>query len=881
MLTLKRYQKTTLENLRAFLESARFGNHEAAFETYRSESAKRAAPHPYRPLEKLDNTPYVCLRLPTGGGKTLLGAYAISTAAGAFLEQDFPLVLWLVPTNTIRQQTLDTLKNPRHPNREALTQKFGSQVLVLDIAEFTQIRPQDIKSKAVVLVGTIQTLRVDRTEGRKVYAHHEDLEPHFVNVPKTLDGLEKIEEGAGRGTTSEAALRVKFSFRNLLALHSPLVLIDEAHNASSPLSVEVLQRINPACIVEFTATPAANSNILHSVSASELKAEDMIKLPVVLTQHQTWNEAVTSAVQTREKLQKLTANERDYIRPIVLFQAEDKGHEITYEVVLNYLQETEKISRERIAIATGNQRELDGINLLDPNNKIDFVITVEALKEGWDCPFAYVFCSVATVHSKKDIEQILGRVLRMPYAAKRTQEELNRAYAHVSEDSWKNAVPELQDRMISMGFEAQEAEQAILPQPRLIPDDETGQLNLPQPVKVILSAPPDLSKFTAEELKQVSTNQIGKNEVEYKIAGEITPEFAEKLILAAPKKDRDIVQKTIAVQQAQQPRTPSQRGEKFEVPQLCLWVDGQWEVATKDWFLDPQDWDLLKYPAELSEAEFSIKEEANQWLIDVKDKHLTTKFLGSETLFDLSDAPTNWTINQLSQDLERRIRPPYLRQEVLLEHLRRTLAFLIEKRRIPLSDLARARYILEKQLRDKIRSYYDDAMAKGYTARLFGPEASVETNFEFEFAYPTDSFQYPAHWYYKGRYAFNKNYYPLVGELESDGEEFECAQAIDRNMAVKCWVRNLSQQANSFKLPTSTDYFYPDFSALLNDGRILLVEYKGKPYETNDDSKEKINIGELWEKESKGKGLFLFAVKLDSKGRDVYKQIEDKVSGKQ
>lgn len=871
MLTLKKYQKNTLEILRLFLEEARFGNHTAAFEKYRSDSAKRALPLEYRPLEKLEDTPYVCLRLPTGGGKTLLGAYTISTAAQAFLDKDFPLVLWLVPTNTIRNQTLDTLKNPRHPNREAITQKFGSQVLVLDIAEFTQIRPQDIKGKAVVLVGTIQTLRVDSTEGRKVYAHHEDLEPHFVNVPKTIEGLEKIEEGAGKGT-------IKFSFRNLLALYRPLVIVDEAHNATSKLSVEVMQRINPACIIEFTATPASNSNILHSVSASELKAEDMIKLPVVLTEHQTWHEAITAAVQTREKLQKLTSNERDYIRPIVLFQAEDKGHEITYEVVLNYLLESEKIDRDRIAIATGNQRELDGINLLDINNKVDFVITVEALKEGWDCPFAYVFCSVATVHSKKDIEQILGRVLRMPYATRRVQEELNRAYAHVSEDSWKNAVPELQDRMISMGFEAQEANQAILPQPQLLPEDETGQLSLPQPVKVILRAQPDLSNFTAEELAKITTNQIRENEVEYKISGEITPEFAEKLILAAPKQDRKLVELTIAVHQAQQPKTPSQRGEKFEVPQLCLWVDGQWEVATKDWFLDPRDWNLLKYPTVLSEVEFSIQELADTWLIDVQGKRVVYQHL-QKTLIDLSDAPTNWTINQLSQGLERRIRPPYLRQEVLLEFLRRTLVFLIEKRNIPLADLVRTRFILEKQLRDKIQSYYDDAIAKGYQTKLFGAEAVVETNFDFEFSYPTDPYQYPANWYYKGGYIWNKHYYPLVGELESDGEEFDCAQEIDRNMAVHCWVRNLPRRDNSFRLPTSTDYFYPDFVALLDNERILVIEYKGKPYETNDDSKEKINIGELWEKESKGKGLFLFAVKRDAKGRDVYRQIEDKING--
>jgi len=316
------------------------------------------------------------------------------------------------------------------------------------------------------------------------------------------------------------------------------------------------------------------------------------------------------------------------------------------------------------------------------------------------------------------------------------------------------------------------------------------------------------------------------------------------------------------------------------VPQLCLFVDGQWEVASKEWFLDPQDWNLLKYPAELSKSEFSIKEEANQWLIDVKDKHLTTKFLGSETLFDLRDAPTNWTINQLSQDLERKIRPPYLRQEVLLEYLRRTLVFLIEKRDISLSDLVRTRFILEKQLRDKIRSYYDDAIAKGYQARIFGTNAAVETNYKVEFSYPTNPFHYPANWYYKGRHIFNKHYYPLIGELESEGEEFECAQAIDQNMSVHCWVRNISRLDNSFRLPTSTDYFYPDFVALLNDGRILVVEYKGKPYETNDDSKEKMNIGELWETKSKGKGLFLFAVKQDAKGRNIYKQIEDKISSK-
>ena len=98
---------------------------------------------------------------------------------------------------------------------------------------------------------------------------------------------------------------------------------------------------------------------------------------------------------------------------------------------------------------------------------IDFVITVEALKEGWDCSFAYVFCSVATVNSKKDVEQILGRVLRMPYAKRRKEAELNRAYAHVSRASWPNAVKQLHDRLVDMGFEDSEADAFIEKKPDL------------------------------------------------------------------------------------------------------------------------------------------------------------------------------------------------------------------------------------------------------------------------------------------------------------------------------------------------------------------------------------------------------------------------------
>lgn len=168
----------------------------------------------------------------------------------------------------------------------------------------------------------------------------------------------------------------------------------------------MLQRVKASCVVEFTATPAEDSNVLHHVSASVLKSEEMIKLPIMLTEHPTWQEALTDSILTRQKLADPARQEPDFLRPIVLIQAESKDKEVTVKVVEDYLVEHEKIERERIAVATGSQRELEGINLLDPACKVDFVITVQALKEGGDCSFAYVFCSLATVHSKKDVEQV-------------------------------------------------------------------------------------------------------------------------------------------------------------------------------------------------------------------------------------------------------------------------------------------------------------------------------------------------------------------------------------------------------------------------------------------------------------------------------------------
>jgi type III restriction enzyme len=351
--------------------------------------------------------PYVCLRLPTGGGGTLLGAHAVGVARDAWIDAEFPLVLWLVPTNMIRTQTVDALNNPRHPYRAALDDKFGGRVRIYDIGDFGQIRAHDLAGNCCVVVGTLQTLRVESTDGRKVYAHHEELEPLFSQVPRHMAGLETLgaDMAAKVGGHPDD---IRYSFANLCHLRRPLMIVDEAHKAVTGLSREMQARVNPCAIIEFTATPHRKSNILHSVSAMELKDAQMIKLPVRLEEHGDWESAVTGAILKRAELAEEAAKDRvGYIRPIVLFQAEDKNREVTVEVLRDHLINTHHVDRAAIAVATGDQRGLDGINPFDPACSIEYVIAVEALKEGWDCSFAYVFCSVANIKSATDAEQLL------------------------------------------------------------------------------------------------------------------------------------------------------------------------------------------------------------------------------------------------------------------------------------------------------------------------------------------------------------------------------------------------------------------------------------------------------------------------------------------
>jgi type III restriction enzyme len=893
-LALKTYQRSALDALRAFLSASRSRGVADAYAQSLAEQGQSGGA--YQRL--FGDIPCVCLRVPTGGGKTIMGAHAVAIAGAAMLDTDTPVALWLTPSDTIRSQTLEALANVRHPYRQALAEHFGDRVRVCDLESLQTISPHDVGKAAIVVVATIQSFNVSDTTKRNVYSFFEELAPHFDGLsPNVAAGLETVSEAdltVQPFLTTKDLGRVKYSVANWLHLQRPVVIVDEAHNNRTHRFFNSLGRVNPSCVIEFTATPVPGNNVLYHVCAAELKAEQMIKLPIVLAEHpQGWRECLRDAVLTRDRLELTAQRETDYVRPIVLVQAEPKGGEAVVDVVRQHLIEQERVPEAQIAVATGSQKELDGIDLFDPACQIRYVITVEALKEGWDCSFAYVLASLQNVHSAKDVEQLLGRVLRMPYAKNRANEPLNRAYAHIVATNFAEAAATLKDRMVqNMGFERMEAAAVLIPQQSLPLEGGEGGSPSSSVAAVVpdchieLQQAPD-TRFWPEDVKAVVQVRQTSQGATILLPGSVDSDTlaqAESFIVeTVPAAQREAIKEQFAAHRAVRRalRAPAQLGEQFApIPQLCLDLDGHLEVVERETLASIGDWSLLDQPIQL--AGFTITETVNSFEIDVNGEKVKWRHIDAQQL-QLNEAISHTSQQDLVRWLDVEVRQSDIGQVQMQAYLTRLVGHLLGDRQFTLTALVRAKFQLAQAIRQEIARLRGLAMSKGFQTRLVDMvvpdvQAMVHRSFQFQPG------QYPARNVYQGSFEFSKHFYPVVHDLREKtpggqrSEEFRCAQAIDSHPKVRRWVRNIERQERfSFWLPTSSDYFYPDFVAELTDGKLLAVEYKGQHLNTGDDADEKRQVGFQWEQSSGGRCLFLWAVDRDDQGREVFQQLANKL----
>jgi len=861
---LKNYQQNSLDVLKKYFERCRISGHEEAFKQITSDSEISARlvnlKNTYTAWKAIPNTPRVCIKVPTGGGKTIIAAHAIKLVSQTWCDKEYPLALWFVPSDTIRRQTAEALKNPRHPYREALNEQFEGKVRIFDLDEKFNIRPADVTDNACIIISTMQSFIKEDTSKYNVYRDNENFENHFVKMPPVkYNGMEFRENDS----------RPKYSFSNLLYYHRPIMIVDEAHKVVTELSQETWKRINPSAIIEFTATPQPDNNTLYNVRASELKEEEMIKLPIALVVHSRWEQAVDEAIARRVVLEKDAENENEKIRPILLFQAQSKDKEVNVEFLKNYLVETANLPETQIKIATGEQKELDDVDLFNPDEPTRYIITVEALKEGWDCSFAYVLCSLANIKSDTSVEQLLGRVMRMPFAKSRKTPSLNKAYAYVVSPHFDEAASTLTEKLKNKGFDSDEArssvQQEIPTNLNLFPD-----LNTPFNAFVLDT---EIDKNTLPESLELDSNNTlfftpATTEADIKI-------ICDKI---NPDKAASLQWKFNNYKKTETEKSPANNGEIFKVPRLMFELDGQLLLADPALIFEQFDWDIGKYaPVKLEKSDFNIEERPGVgFQIDIDGSRLTYSQVGKDQLLPYMADIDVWSPVNLVHWLDRNLKQDDIPQSQMVIWLGKVIEYLTETRKIALPNLVIAKFALL----NKLFAIIIQARAKAKTSsfELFQREYRKVLDFDtgFEFKKGMYDISVP----YQGSYKFTKNFLgnsniSSIGGSDK-GEEFQCAVAIDSEPQVKYWVRNIARHSASFKLPTSTDYFYPDFIAMLQDERILVIEYKGEYIADNQDSKEKTLIGGIWEKQSKGKGLFLLAVK-DKDGKNLEMQIKEKI----
>ena len=878
MISLKDYQSRVLESLRDFFRiAAREQNPEPAFREITARTFGTATPYiPVSAAGMKPQMPYVCLRVPTGGGKTLLACHAAGLAITDFMRAERAVVLWLVPSNTILDQTADALRDPRHHYRRALELSCGA-VEVVTIEEALRLPRAAVDGATVVIVSTIQAFRVEDTTGRKVYDQNGSFSEHLLNVP--ADRLADLLPGADG--------KPKPSLVNMLRLRRPIVIVDEAHNARTDLSFATLGNVLPSCIVEFTATPArtgpAPSNILHQVSAAELKAAEMVKLPLrVITRHPSQkDQLLAEAISLRAELEKVAIAEsqktREYVRPILLLQAErvDACEPLRERLVAEF-----GVVKEQVKISVGSKDELPSAEEIKSPKEpaVRVIITVQKLREGWDCPFAYVLCSLKETRSATAIEQIVGRILRLPNAKSKQHPDLNCAYAFSVSDSLPEVLNELREALESNGFTRAEAERIIIP---------VSQSSLPlgaQP-KTVQVAPADIDAAATKAQLPALAGKVRIDTASGAITVLVPLDTKEEASLAACVKTPDAKAKVAqAVQvvrdldkafggtgKTREP-SPYERQLDFIVPLLCVNEDGAlfefestfllehpWKLSAKDATLD-KDYNPLKRPAgKAGLIDVGIKGEVQTEMLQDKAE---TDFVATLHQQVLSLGGTNeWSLESLVAWLDRHIDHQDIPAGESAEFLRQVIRGLMAKFGIAdMGTLALDRFRLREQIENRIQQHRDGERKAAFQQFLLDPSPLIVSP---ERAINFKTMSYEPSWLYEGGFQFKKHYFgSKPGELLETTpsgklkEEFLCAQFLDHDLPeVKFWVRNLANKATSFRLQTSTNWFYPDFICQLTDGRILVVEYKGE--HLFKDAEEKRAVGAVWESRSGGKCLFV------------------------
>lgn len=856
---LKTYQRAAVDRIEAYLAAVRrIGKAADPFKDITGQD--------YVQPPGIKGSPAVCVKIPTAGGKTIVAAHAAGLAGGALLERSNPLILWLAPSEPIASQTIRALRDERHPYRAAVAMHITvGNVFSLDEAQWK--KSGDYDSGATIIVSTVQAMRVSEGNTRLFYRQNGDLMGHF-SPEDARHPLGWLDESGNLLPERQPPVP---SLANMIRKRTPIVIVDESHNFVSILSRTLMSRLAPACILEITATPDESSNILYDAPILEVKDAGMLKLPLHLETGNEWRDMLSRAVAMREVLETNAIDERakthEYIRPVLLVQAQSDtgGESITPSKVVAVLTAKREdggfaIPRDQIAIATGEKDELPD-DLQVESCQIRHVITIAKLREGWDCPFAYVLCSLAQTESDRAIKQMVGRVLRLPQATLKQTMGLNHAYAFTVSENYQQSTEEFRKALISNGFKQAEARQFVtsraqffLPARTLvIPANEVdqralldlGRLNQEVADKVRVEEVP------APPLEPGETVSAGQPTIAIHLHGTLSPE-ATRLISTTVQRHPvrtkviEFLQETTATDDG-----PTRFG-RIRLPLLEA-VFEQFTIPFTSEFAGQQPWDLADCDATLDENLFPAASPIQAWEYDYTKSglqfHEEQDFLAIalQNSF-LKGWNDRMTLEQAVAQFVSMDCPSQTFESIAL-FVDRVVDHLKAARKLDLTKVRLETRRLTAAILKLIQRYADQARVRTFQEMLFEQPKTVRASTSTIFDLATSD--YSPTYYYSGNYQFSRHYYSgRIGMLKEGTEEYECARHLDAHPQVKCWLRNLAK--HGFGLPWHEGNFYPDFIAVRTDGVLVVVEHKGKHLRAGLDGQnkaERVNrVGQIWAK---------------------------------
>lgn len=827
---LKSYQKEVLSDLGNFLDHIEEQRSiSKAFASYWEEkgvdlSSLRESGHLHAYANTVRGVPNVTVKVPTAGGKTFIACNALKPIFDHFPTGKPRAVAWFVPSDQILQQTLGNLQNPNHPYRQCLDTLFNHRVHVLgkeDALMGQGISPAAVAEQVTIFVLSVSSFAANDKEGRKSYRENENL----TEYTKFYDSLTHKVEGAD-----------ETSLMQVLSYLTPVVIVDESHNFTANLRVELLNAINPFFILNLSATPKTNSNIISFVDAIKLKRANMVKLPVIVYNHRTVSDVIISAINLRRRLEeRAAASGGGYIRPIVLFQAQPRTNEdnVTFDRIKEDLLDL-NIPEEQIKIKTADRDELKGVNLMSRDCPVRYIITVDALKEGWDCPFAYILASLANRTSRISVEQILGRVLRLPYTARNPDNLLNLSYVFTSSRDFSDTLDEIIRSLNNAGFSRRDYRQEDLSD-KADGQNDYNERELPELKERRLV---DFDKEYIRERIDGTSADGGVDEIESFAAAQNDSYEAE-----LKRNEDNLIDTPSDLQDAidmSGMKDIFTEAKDIVLPQFVVKVE-ETSVFEEKGKLEDLDKVMLEQGFDLSmqdkNIDFTLTESQAEQIdlgkvgTDEYDVHRSR--LNSRQLADIRSQfiamPDENRRNNAARNIAGHIRLDSIPEPQVEAYIREAIANLDSEK---IAEILSMEVPYAEKVKQKINGLLKKYRKERFMEKLDTGEIFCVPRYGFPSSSPVR----------KEVRGFQKGLYRKEGDMNTLEENV--IRRVEELDNVLFWHRN--PEKKGFCINGFINHF-PDFIVVLKSGAIALVETKGDDRD-NSDSKDKIALGREWER---------------------------------